>query len=160
MTKSLKHILFNIACLPSGDQRWILRHLSDVELKTLNHWQGLKLLQDAQRFRSLKASPSSPERHSRHPERSEGSPSCGDLNSFRNDMDLLATKAPLYVAIVIEQGGYEWTDLFLERFDMEGSIRNSLKHQVLDVKPRVKQAIFGEWERLNSFDNLLDDSHV
>lgn len=155
MTKSLKHILFNIARLPSVDQRWILRRLSEAELKTLNQWQGLKLLQDAQRFRSLKASPRSPEPHSRHPE----TPRYGN-GVRRDDMDHLATKMPLYAAIVIEQGGYEWTDLFLERFDRDGAIQALLKNHVLDVKPLVKQAVLDEWMRLNSFDNLLDDSHV
>ncbi len=75
-------------------------------------------------------------------------------------MDHLATKMPLYAAIVIEQGGYEWTHLFLERFDRDGAIQALLKNHVLDVKPLVKQAVLDEWMRLNSFDNLLDDSHV
>lgn len=146
MIKQLKHIMFNIARLPSVDQRWILRHLSATEMKTLNTWQGLKLLKDAQRFRSLKACDLSLSLNEA-PE---------PLPAFCKD---LATETPLYAAIIIEQGRYPWKNLFLSQFDTQGAIKASLENQVLDIKPRVKEAVFTEWENSISFERLLEDAH-
>jgi len=146
MTNQLKQILFNIARLPSVDQDWILRRLSNTELNTLNQYNGLKLLKEAQRFRLLKSEDA-----------------CIPLKEAPMPLpDLcqqLALKAPLYAAIIIEQGAYPWREMFLEQFDVDGTIQGLLENQVLDVKPMVKQAVFSEWERSVSFDNLLDSAH-
>jgi len=146
MTKPLKQILFNIARLPSVDQHWILRRLSSAELKTLNQYHGLKLLEEAQRFRTLKSGDA-----------------CIPLKESPSPLPVfcqqLAMKAPLYVAIIIEQGAYPWREIFLEQFDTDGAIRSLLDCQVLDVKPAVKQAVFSEWEGTVSFESLLDGTH-
>ncbi len=146
MIKQLKHILVNIARLPSGDQRWILRRLSKLELKTLNQWQGLKLLQDAQRFRTLKAGDLSLPQDAPPPL----------LPAFCRE---LVGKAPLFTAIIIEQCGKPWTVQFMQDFDSDGIIQAALTNQVLDIKPMVKQAVFNDWEQSISFEHLLDDAH-
>ena len=155
MIKQLKKIMFNIARLPTADQRWLLQRLSSTEMATLNKWRGLKLLDDAQRFRSLKPD------DVRHPEQSEGSPDAREMSrKARHDVglcQLLAMKAPLYAAIIIEQGSYPWALTFLNQFDENGAIQTLLNNQVLDLKPIVKQAVFNEWERLVSFESWLDD---
>ena len=141
---SLKQILFNIARLPSIDQNWIMRRLSGTELNTFKQYHGLELLQEAQHFRTLKAGDA-----------------CLPLKESPKPLpelcQQLAMKAPLYAAIVIEQGSYAWSDLFLEQFDTNGTIRAALSNRVLDIKSGVKQAIFSEWERSVSFDSMLDD---
>ncbi len=146
MIKQLKHILVNIARLPSVDQRWILRRLSKLELKTLNQWHGLKLLKDAQRFRTLKADDLSLPQAAPPPV----------LPAFCRD---LAGKAPLFAGIIIEQHNQPWTVQFLHHFDSDGIIQAALENQVLDIKLMVKQAVFNEWEQSISFDHLLDDAH-
>lgn len=146
MTNSLKQILFKVARLPSIDQHWILRRLSSTELNTLNQYHGLKLLKEAQRFRRLKPNDA-----------------CLVLKEAVNPLPAwcqrLAQHAPLYAAIIIEQGSYPWSNVFLKQFDVDGRIQDVLEHQVLDIKPGVKQAIFSEWERSVSFEDLLDESH-
>ncbi len=146
MIKQLKHILVNIARLPSVDQRWILRRLSNTELKTLNQWDGLKLLQDAQRFRTLKAADLFFPQDVRPPV----------LPAFCRE---LAGKAPLFVAIIIEQCKKPWTVQFLQNFDGTGIIQAALTNQVRVIKPMVKQAVLCEWEQSISFEHLLDDAH-
>lgn len=143
MIKELKQILVNIASLRSNDQRWILRQLSNAEVRTLTKFRGLKLLQDAQRFRNMKAD----DFHLPAPKPIPGI------------WQQLATKDPLYAAIVIEQGLYPWTEAFLKQFDTKGVIQAALENQVLDIKPIVKQAVFSEWERLVSFESLLETSN-
>ena len=120
-----------------------LRHLSNAEVRTLTQWRGLKLLQDAQRFRTLMPGDVS-------------LPLEAPPKALPAICQQLATKAPLYAAIVIEQGLYPWQEQFLERFDIEGVIQTTLENQVLDIKRVVKQAVFSEWERSFSFDNLLN----
>ena len=129
---SLKQILLKIARLPSSDQRWILHRLSNQQRATLTHWPGLKLLQRAQHFRTLKI-----HYHDAPLNPPITLPAC---------CQHLSTKAPLYVAIVIEQGLYPWTTLFLQQFDQDGLIKASLENHVPDIKPLVKQALFSEWE--------------
>ena len=141
MIKQLKHILVSMARLPSVDQRWILKHLSRTEVNTLHRWNGLKLLQDAQRFRSLSIPLEAPPK------------------TLPAICQKLALKAPLYAAIVINQGSYSWAELFLQKFDLDGIIQTMLDNQLLDIKPIVKQAVFNEWQQSLSFETILDANH-
>jgi len=141
----LKQILLNIACLPSSDQRWILRRLSDKQRATLEQKHGLKLLHSAQRFRKLKT---------KNPGLPLASPE--PIPSY---CQKLATKAPLYIAVVIEQGSYPWQALFLQQFDKDGVIKSSLETHVPDIKTLVKEALFSEWENSISFDAYLESGH-
>lgn len=152
MAKKLKHILLKIARLPASDQRWILGQLSSAQMEQLNQYQGLDLLESAQRFRKLKA------KHIALPpfetpqllEASEPLPAyCEEL----------ATRAPLYAAVVIEQGAYPWESLFLHQFDHEGLIKRSLETQVPDLKPLVKSTLFSEWESRFTFEDYLEPHH-
>ncbi len=71
----------------------------------------------------------------------------------------LATRAPLYAAIVIEQGNYPWEVLFLNQFDTTGAIQRLLESQVVDIKVDVKQTVFKTWEDALSFEQHLEASH-
>lgn len=146
MINQLKKILFNIARLPAEDQHWIVQHLSSIELKKLNQCCGLKLLKEAQRFRTLRSDDA-----------------CLPLKKAPPPLpelcQHLALKAPLYAAIILEQGSYPWMAIFLKEFDIDGVIQALLENQVVDIKEVVKQAVFSEWERSVSFDSLLDETH-
>ena len=143
MIKRLKHILVSIAHLPSSDQRWIIRQLTPDQLTTLDQWQGLTLLQDAQRFRSLK------------PKRFDMAPPA-PLPAY---CEYLATQSPLYIAIILEQGLFSWRTIFLKRFDTNGIIQSLLDNQVVDIKPSVKQALLTEWGHSLSFEMHLESAH-
>ena len=139
MIKQLKQILVTIARIPPSDQRWIVRRLTTEQLATFNQWQGLTLLQDAQRFRKLKL------------KRIDTSP-----NPLPDYCKQLTTKAPLYTAIILEQGSYSWHSVFLKRFDKNGVVKALLDNQVGNIKPSVKQALWNEWENSLSFEMHLD----
>lgn len=143
---TLKQIMFKIARVKASDQDWILQQLTPHQRNTLNEHHGLKLLQDAQRFRTLNASDAAP------PLQNNPEPLPGFCQA-------LAMKAPLYVAIIIEQGAYSWQTLFLKQFDETGIINDLLNNQVLDLKITVKETVFNEWKRSNCFEQLLDDHH-
>ena len=140
MIKQLKQILMNVARLPSSDQRWVVRQLTAQQLTQLKQAEGLKLLHEAQRFRTLK-----PNQFETPP---EPLPVC---------CTILATKAPLYAAIVLDQSSSPWKSEFLKQFDQEGTIKSLLTNQVLDIKPLVKQALLKEWENSLSFDMHLSE---
>lgn len=139
MIKQFKQMLVTIARIPSSDQRWIIRQLTTEQLATFNRWQGSKLLKDAQRFRKLKL------------KRFDVPP-----NPLPIYCKQLAAKAPLYTAIILEQGSYAWHSIFLNRFDKNGVVKALLDKQVSGIKPSVKQALWNEWENSLSFEMHLD----
>ena len=141
----LKQILLKIACLPLSDQRWVLHRLSAEQRVTLEQKHGLKLLQNAQRFRILKMK--------------NLSLSLASPPPLPEYCQQLATKEPLYIAVVIEQGSYSWQSLFLQQFDKDGTIKSLLESHVPDLKPLVKQALFNEWQQSISFDAYLENKH-
>lgn len=145
MSSELKQILLNMARLPLSDQRWILRQLSSQQLQTFKRYQGLNLLAAAKRFRKL---------NTKHLTLSLDVP-----NPLPACCQQLASKAPLYAAIVLEQGAYSWQTLFLQQFDPDNAIKLLLENQVLDIKTPVKQALFREWENTLSFEEHLGNIH-
>jgi hypothetical protein len=149
MTK-LKQILLHIARLSSSDQRWILSQLSSAQHVTLERWQGLKHLEHARRFKTLKTKTLS--------------------TAIPQDLPVyckqLAIKAPLYIAIVIDQGLYPWQETFLEHYDRDGFIKMALTTHVPDIKPSVKLFLFNEWvaemsaaENAATFEEYLESGH-
>ncbi|ARG96962.1 hypothetical protein [Legionella micdadei] len=143
MSNQLKSILLKIARLPKTDQRWIIDQLSKEKKTLFKQINGVQLLHQAQHFRKLKGDISL----------LIGS---GPLNS-----DLykrLANHSPLYIAIVLEQGQYDWQNDFIRAFDQDGKIKTLLKTQVKQLKLSPKQALFKQWENTQSlsFDNYME----
>ena len=130
------------------DQRWILRQLSEEQLAAFNKNLGPELLQEAQRFRTIKASD--------HASLLDAPKSMEEQEVLPSFCHQLATKAPLYAAIVIEQGNYPWETLFLQQLDSNGLVRHSLETQVPDLKPAVKALIAQEWEQSLSFESYME----
>lgn len=144
MTRRIKDILLSVARLPLADQRWILKRLPSARRATFERLHGLQQLQEARRFRTL-ATPKMPLLKSPPP--------------LPDGCDWLANKDPLYIATILEQGVYAWTTDFLQLYDKDGIIRASLEHQVTQLKPLVKQALFIEWEKNGSFESYLEESN-
>lgn len=142
MNKRLKDILLAIAKCPSADQRWILRQLPPMLHARFEQYDGSKQLQMAQRFRTfniqINATPISP---------------------LPNECASLSTRAPLYIAIILEQGLFSWTNSFLKQYDKGGKIQSLLEDQVTHIKPLVKIALFHEWKNPIAFETFLEDSH-
>jgi len=145
MISHFKHLLVQIARLPARDQRWILNRLSPAAQSGFSRRNGPALLKEAARFSALArldlSLPNEP---------------ATALPAYAN---ALAIRAPLYAAIVIEQGNYPWTPVFLNQFDTTGTIQSLMTNQVLDIKPAVKQAVLNDWESALSFEQQLEASH-
>lgn len=151
MAKQLKQILLNIAQLSNTDQRWILRKLPHAQLTTLKQNQGLTLLKEAQRFKTLNL---------HHQNKALTAPETKQTSKLLPDYcQELATKSPLYSAIILDQGNVAWQSVFLEQYDEQGFIKNALEQQVPDLKPLVKEAVFEEWEKNYSFAAYLEAEH-
>ena len=145
MISHFKHLLVQIARLPARDQRWILNRLSPAAQSGFSRRNGPALLKEAARFSAL----------------AELDPSLINepttaLPAYANT---LATRAPLYAAIVIEQGNYPWAPLFLNQWDTSGTIQSCMANQVPHIKPAVKQALLNDWESALSFEQHLEASH-
>ncbi len=146
MISAFKQILLQISRLPARDQRWIVKQLSPAAQSRFSQKNGPALLKEAARFSAVapqdSALPDEP---------------CIALPAYAN---ALAIRAPLYVAIVMEQGRYPWAGVFFNAFDTSGAIRSLMDNQVLDIKPQVKQAVLNAWEASLSFEQHLETSHA
>lgn len=141
MSNSFKRLLLSIASLPFSDQHWILNRLSAEHLSRFEHQEGMKYLQQARRFRRIRS------------QLEDHSPIVNE--SLPDDCYELSKQSPLYIAIILEEGRFPWGNEFLKQFDRNGSIHSLMMHPVKRIKPRVKQAIFQDWEEGLSFDSYL-----
>lgn len=142
MTNSLKPLLLKIASLKPCDQQWILQQLPDTLAHKFQQKKGLQHLAMARRFLGLTP--------------------CDDLstvtiNPLPDYCHMLAHKAPLYVAIILEQGNYPWEKRFLCQFDEFKTIDDALNRHLADIKPAVKKAVWQEWQHTLSFDQYLEN---
>ncbi|MDI9817555.1 MULTISPECIES: hypothetical protein [unclassified Legionella] len=144
MTSTLKHLMLKVAQLPKKDQQWVLKNLSIGQQTVFKRFGGEQLLMQARRFRHLKFKKAPP----------PASPPV--LPAFCR---LLATRTPLYVAIVLEQGQYPWQAHFLRTFDLDGGIKNCLDKQLPQLKPATKKALLSQWENTLSFELHLESGN-
>lgn len=146
MTNQLKQIMLKMVRLSATDQRWILRQLPDEQLARLKNHQGLDLLDSAQRFRKLNVT------------------NLALPATIPKPLPLycaqLAMKAPLYIAIILEQGDYPWQSLFLQQFDSEKRIAAMLENRVPDIKLSVRQALYEHWGSNIEDPALIPDSWI
>ena len=151
MISRLKQILLKMVRISSSDQRWILRQLTDDQLAKFKRYNGSDILESAKRFRNMDI------KHLVMPTALQNPlPAC---------CTQLAMKAPLYAAIILEQGSYPWQSDFLKQFDSDNLVSDMLENRVPDIKEAVKQALYSEWEStkdmddLQPFENYLEDVH-
>jgi hypothetical protein len=141
MTKSLKPILERILRLPPQDQHWIFQQLSQEDRVTLEQWGGISAWRN-------------PKQHAS--EQKSNNQIASHLPTYCLN---LATKSPLFIAIILEQGTYPWVRSFLAKFDTDGTIDALLEQHVPDIKPTIKQTIFNDWQTSLSFEAYVDDDH-
>lgn len=153
MIRELKAILLAVARLPLSDQRWILKKLPADQRATFEQLNGLRHLEEALRFKALQLDDH--KRAGRHCE-AQTDTSCVNTNDH---WAILALKDPLYIAIILKQGNYEWTTDFLQQYDQEGAIEALMADQVNCLKPLSKQALFIAWEKHGSFEDYLEKSN-
>lgn len=145
MFNDLKRLLLQIARLPKSDQRWILNQLSAEQHAQLQSHQGMTWLNEAQRFKTLPVPKTTAPVAQEH-----------TLPAFAQTLLL---EAPLYAAIVLDQGAFPWQSQLLQNNDQDGAIRQALDALVPDIKEPVKKAVFEEWRQQLPFEHLLEHPH-
>ncbi len=142
MNNEFKKLLLKIANLPLADQKWVLSQLTPKQQELFIRWQGLTLLNKARRFRKLPYpllpqvvdNPQLPEL-------------CQQLNQ----------QAPLYIAIILEQGQFKWTQQFIESHEQSDEIKQLLHEVVCFIKPATKACTFKQWQHQLSFMEQLEN---
>lgn len=144
MTNTLKPILLEIASLKRRDQQWILEQLPDELARKFTQKKGLQWLATARRLLGLKARDNLP---------------TASINPLPSYCQTLANKAPLYIAIILEQGHYSWQNDFLSQFDESKAVNIALDSQLVEIKPAVKALVWQEWQQTLSFSQHLENEH-
>ncbi|CAM2806613.1 hypothetical protein [Legionella worsleiensis] len=140
MNHEFKKLLLKIAVLPKKDQRWILSQLTAQQQKQFEQNQGNELLHKAQHFRSLAHIPL---------KEVVTKPQIPSL------CDALKHQDSLYIAIILEQGQFNWQKEFITLLDNGDEIHELMDTQVTKIKPDTKLSLFRQWQIEHSFDEQL-----
>lgn len=128
---AFKRLLLQMARLPKRDRQWIIRQLPDSAHETWLKHRGAALLNAAQRFQTLTIDDA-----------------CipTEIAALPPQACALATQPPLYIALILTQGQFPWTRLFLTTWDAQGAIKMAMENEAPCIKPAVQQALFNAWE--------------
>lgn len=144
MNSKLKRILLSVAKLPRSDRNWLLKQLSVAQLQQFKELDGYKLLKNARKFRKL-PDPQLPQ--------------CKESKQLPKMCQKLGEKDPFFIAIILEQGHFDWEHSFLETCLAKDKICDLRETQVTFLKPGVKSHIFQQWQTQFSFDEHLESAH-
>ncbi|CEG57445.1 hypothetical protein [Legionella fallonii] len=144
MNKEFKKLLLKIAQLSLKDQNWILNQLSPRQQKQFVQQQGIVLLDKARKFRKLPLSQLPLATHA---------PQLPDVCSG------LMRLEPFYIAIILEQGNFSWTQHFLRSNEQGEQIKRLIEEVVCMLKPATKAHAFQQWQRELSFKEQLEHLH-
>lgn len=142
MNKEFKKLLLKIAGLPLADQRWVLSQLTPLQQEQFAQQQGNALLNKARRFRKLPY-PQLP--------KSAATIKVPDLGEPLNQ------QPPLYIAIILEQGQFEWEHQFLHSNIQRDEITRLINEVVCLIKPATKSCTFTQWQTQLSFSEQLEN---
>ncbi|RAP36955.1 hypothetical protein B1207_05865 [Legionella quinlivanii] len=118
---NLQDIVSAIGKLALRDQRWILSKLPEAKKKQLDNMSE-----------NQKAAVSNTMIED-------------DLPGFCRS---LATKDPLYIAIILEEGQFIWKEQFLNEFNLLDRI-NSIETSLANISNTSKSLVYAEWENLH-----------
>jgi hypothetical protein len=145
MNKEFKTLLLKIAKLPKQDQQWVLKQLPHTQIQQFEQLQGYALLKQAGQFRTLSYSETKP-------------PSSKDI-TLPAWCEPLKKQTPLYIAIILEQGQFNWTDTFLNTTEQKNEIHQLITDAVIKIKSATKLALFQHWQSQLDFDEQLESAH-
>lgn len=141
MNKQFKQLLLNLAKMNTRDQRWIMEQLPPELQHRFVQLQGPDFLKQAAKFKSVATMPTQ-DKHSLATE----------LPDF---CEPLARNAPLFIAIILEQGSFSWQALFLKHYDCIQVPPQQLKA----IKSATKAYLFNQWQQQFSFEELMGGKH-
>lgn len=140
MNKEFKQILIQLAKRSLADQKWILGQLPGKQRKQFSRFQGDILLKEAYRFRNMSIN---------------DIPQVKDIPKLPALCETLCNKHSLFIAIILEQGQFQWSEQFLETNEKSDEIRRFLNEEINKIKPDTRHSLFINWqERLNFEDRM------
>lgn len=140
MDKHFKHLILKIAALPLSDQGWLLNQLSTQQKNLFAQCNGSALLSEARRFAKLPLPSPLP---------------APKLPDFCQE---LKNQPPLYLAIILEQGKFDWEQYFLAEYQQQS--HSSLPmDKVQQIKRATKVAVFDQWQKTLHFAAHLEVQH-
>lgn len=142
MNKEFKTLILKIANLPLTDQKWVLGQLTTSQLEQFTQWQGNSLLNKARQFRKLP-----------YPKL----PQISKTIQLPDVCKELKQQTSLYVAIILEQGQFEWEQQFLQSIEQRDEIIQLINETVGFIKPASKACVFRQWEMQLSFIDQLEN---
>lgn len=141
MNNAFKRLLLRIAKLTRADQKWLLSQLSPQHKQRFIRLKGHNLLDDARRFRGLSQ---------------DAIPKIQKPKALPSFCDALELQPPLYVAIVLEQGQFDWADAFLAQSKQKNEIEHTVNTTLKTLKPETKQHILTLWQKQLDFNEHLE----
>ncbi|MDP3269466.1 MAG: hypothetical protein Q8M40_10505 [Legionella sp.] len=140
MNKEFKQLLIELAKQSYADQKWILSQLPDKQREQFNRLQGDSLLKKAHRFRNVSINDIS---------------QLKDIAKLPAFCEALCQKHPLFIAIILEQGQFQWSEQFLETNYQSDEIRRFLNEETNKITPATRHSLFKNWqERLDFKDQM------
>jgi len=142
--EEFKKLLLKIAGLSLGDQKWVLKQLTQEQKKQFTFHQGYSLLSKARRFRKLPISQP---------------PQIQNMIQLPELCKELGQKEPIYIAIILEQGQFKWESDFLRTHEQNTKIKQLLDNVVGMIKPATKATAYRQWQTQLDFVDQLETLH-
>ena len=142
MNKEFKTLLLKIAALSLKDQNWVLSQLPPRQQEQFTRRQGVSLLSKARQFRKVPYT------------QLIQMPQTKQLPDFCKE---LKQQPPLFIAIILEQGRFEWEQPFLHNTEQRDEIKQLIDKTVRFIKPATKAYTFKQWQTQLSFIEQLEN---
>lgn len=155
MNRQFKKILLNLVKLSRFDQRWVLNKLSPEQRERFNALQGDSLLLEARKFRDLSCNEVS--RLGLGPTKVL-TPSQDSMlgQGPTYNREILRQEDPLFIAIIINQGQFEWEQEFLNTCEHKDQIKEHLDIDIHKIKLATKSYLFQQWQSQLDFQAQLE----
>lgn len=140
---AFKKLLLQIASLTTRDQQWLLQQCTPEQRQQFSEHKGFELLKNARRFQCL----------SGHVIPQSSTPALPAI------CQSLAKEHPLFVAIVLEQGQFDWQRDFLADSAQAETIKTLLHEQTPGIKAASKALLLKEWQERQEFSDYLENAH-
>jgi hypothetical protein len=144
MNKEFKQLLLKISALPLRDQKWMLKQLTAEQQNQFKLMRGTDLLQQARRFRTI---------------------TCPDAKPIPSSISLpalchsLKQEDPFYIALILEQGQFHWSEQFLLTHEHGDEIQHLINEEISALKSNTKLSAFKHWQSQLSFEDQLVMNH-
>jgi hypothetical protein len=142
MSNVFKTLLLRIAKLTRNDQKWVLAQLSPEQKQQFAMLQGDNLLDCARRFRHIPA---------------ESIPPLQKPKALPFFCQTLEKQPPLFVAILLEQGQFDWQEVFGAQSKQKNELEQVVKTTLKKLKPETKQRVLALWQKQVGFSEHLEN---